>query len=183
MIGVDLKGMKHVLGIWIGEAESAKFWITHAQRGYPVLSKIKSQGTHDILLCCVDNLSGFSEAIAAAYPATRIQKCLVHQVRNSLRFVSYKDAKQVASALRAIYTVPSESAALAALDRFEAKWGQRYPLVVASWKTNWSELVTFFGFPPELRRLMYTTNVIESFNRQLRKLTKGKGLFPPMSRS
>ena len=130
------------------------------------------------MLCCVDNLSGFSEAIAAAFPQTLVQKCLVHQVRNSLRFVSYKDAKAVTAALRQVYTAPSESAALAALERFEAEWGHRYPLVVASWRKNWLELVAFFGFAPELRRLVYTTNVIESFHRQLRKVTKGKGLFP-----
>ena len=171
VIGVDLEGMKEVLGLWIGEAESAKFWLS-------VLSEIKSRGTQDILLCCVDNLSGFTEAIAAVFPETLVQKCLVHQVRNSLRFVSYKDAKAVTSALRQVYTAPSELAALAALDRFEQEWGHRYPLVVASWKRNWPELVTFFSFAPELRRLVYTTNVIESFHRQLRKVTKGKGLFP-----
>lgn len=171
VIGVDLEGMKEVLGIWVGEAESAKFWLS-------VLSEIRSRGTQDVLLCCVDNLSGFSEAIGAVFPATLIQKCLVHQVRNSLRFVSYKDAKAVTAGLRAVYQAPSETAALGALDRFETEWGQRYPLVVASWRRNWSELATFFGFAPELRRLIYTTNAIESFHRQLRKVTKGKGLFP-----
>lgn len=171
VIGVDLEGMKEVLGIWVGEAESAKFWLS-------VLSEIKSRGTADILLCCVDNLSGFSEAIAAVFPQTLIQKCLVHQLRNSLRLVSYKDAKAVTAALRQVYQAPSESAALAAIDAFEAEWGKRYPLVAASWRKNWSELSTFFSFPPELRRLIYTTNVIESFHRQLRKVTKGKGLFP-----
>jgi transposase-like protein len=171
VIGVDLEGMKEVLGLWIGEAESAKFWLW-------VLSEIKSRGTHAILLCCVDNLSGFSEAIAAAFPQTLVQKCLVHQVRNSLRLVSYKDAKAVTWALRQVYPAASEPAALAALDRFEEEWGHRYPLVVASWRKNGPELVTFFGVAPELRRLVYTTNVIESFHRPLRKLTQGKGLFP-----
>ena len=171
VIGVDLEGMKEVLGIWIGESESAKFWLS-------VLSEIKSRGTQDVLLCCVDNLMGFSEAIAAAFPQTQIQKCLVHQVRNSLRYVSYKDVKKLVSDLKCIYTASTESAAVAELDRFEEEWGQRYPLVVASWRKNWAEIATFFGFPPELRRLIYTTNVIESFHRQLRKVTKGKGLFP-----
>lgn len=171
VIGVNLEGMKDVLGIWVGEAESAKFWLS-------VLSEIKSRGTQDVLLCCVDNLTGFSEAIAAAFPKTQIQKCLVHQVRNSLRFVSYKDVKKFVADLKRIYTAPTESAAAAELDRFEEEWGQRYPLVVASWRKNWPEIATFFGFPPELRRLIYTTNVIESFHRQLRKVTKGKGLFP-----
>lgn len=171
VIGVDLEGMKEVLGIWIGESESAKFWLS-------VLSEIKSRGTRDVLLCCVDNLTGFSEAITAAFPQTQIQKCLVHQVRNSLRYVSSKEVKQVASDLRRIYTAPTEPAAVVELERFEEEWGQRYPLVVASWRSNWPELATFFGFPPEIRRLIYTTNVIESFHRQLRKVTKGKGLFP-----
>jgi transposase-like protein len=171
VIGVDLEGMKEVLGIWIGEAESAKFWLS-------VLSEMKSRGTTDVLLCCVDNLTGFSEAIAAAFPQTQVQKCLVHQVRNSLRFVSYKDVKKLVADLKRIYTAPTEVAASAELDSFEQQWGQRYRLVVASWRKNWAEIATFFGFPPELRRLIYTTNVIESFHRQLRKVTKGKGLFP-----
>lgn len=131
-----------------------------------------------MLLCCVDNLTGFSEAITAAFPKTQIQKCLVHQVRNSLRFVSSKDVKQVVAGLKGIYTAPTESAAVVELNRFEEVWGQRYPLIVASWRRNWPELATFFSFPPEIRRLIYTTNVIESFHRQLRKVTKGKGLFP-----
>jgi transposase-like protein len=171
VIGVDLEGMKDVLGIWIGETESAKFWLS-------VLSEVKSRGVEDILLCSVDNLTGFSEAIGAVYPATLIQKCVVHQVRNSLKYVSSKDRQEVVSALRSIYTAPSESAALVARERFEQQWGSKYPLVVESWRRNWSELVTFFGFTPELRRLMYTTNVIESFHRQLRKSTKGKSVFP-----
>ena len=171
MIGVDLEGMKEVLGIWIGEAESAKFWMS-------TLSEIKSRGTQDVLLCCVDNLTGFSEAIKAVFPGALIQKCLVHQVRNSLRYVSHKDAKAVVAGMKAIYTAPSEAAALIALDAFESEWGVKYPLVIAGWRRNWSELATFFGFAPELRRLIYTTNMIESFHRQLRKVTKGKSVFP-----
>jgi len=171
VIGVDLEGKKEVLGIWIGESESAKFWLS-------VLAEIKSRGTGDILLSSVDNLTGFSEAIVAVFPQTRVQKCIVHQVRNSLRFVSTKDRAAVVAGLRAIYTAPSESAALAALDRFEEEWGSRYGLIVTSWRTHWGELATFFGFSPDLRRLMYTTIVIESFHRQLRKVTKGKSVFP-----
>jgi transposase-like protein len=171
VIGVDLEGKKEVLGIWIGEAESAKFWLS-------VLSEIRNRGTRDILLTSVDNLTGFSEAISAAFPQTRVQKCIVHQVRNSLRFVASKDRKAVVAGLRAVYTAPSESAGLEALDRFEEEFGARYPLIVSSWRANWAELATFFEFTPELRRLMYTTNVIESFHRQLRKVTKGKSVFP-----
>ncbi len=171
VIGVDLEGMKEVLGIWVGEAESAKFWLS-------VLSEIKSRGTSDILICCTDNLSGFSEAIRAVFPLTQIQKCIVHQVRNSLKYVSSKDRQSVVNGLRSVYTSPSESLGLVALEEFESVWGKRYPLVVASWRSNWSELALFFSFSPELRRLIYTTNIIESFHRQLRKVTHGKALFP-----
>ncbi len=171
MIGVDLDGMKDVLGIWIGESESAKFWLS-------TLSEIKSRGTEDILICCTDNLTGFTEAIAAVYPNALIQKCIVHQVRNSLRYVSYKDAKSVVASMRAIYTSASESLALVALDRFEQEWGKTYPLAVEPWRRNWAELATFFGFAPELRKVMYTTNMIEGYNRQLRKVTKSKSVFP-----
>lgn len=171
MIGVDLDGMKEVLGIWIGESESAKFWLS-------TLSEIKSRGTHDILICCTDNLTGFSEAIGAVYPQALIQKCIVHQVRNSLRYVSSKDAKAVVASMRAIYTAASEALALVALERFEQDWGKTYPLAVSAWRKNWTELSAFFGFAPELRKVMYTTNMIESYNRQLRKVTKGKSVFP-----
>ena len=170
-IGVDLEGMKEVLGIWIGQSESAKFWLS-------VLSEMKNRGVGDILIASVDNLTGFSEAIAAAFPQTQIQKCLVHQVRNSIRYVSYKDIKQVTAGLKRVYSASSERVAAEALDVFEQEWGQRYPLVVASWRSNWSELSTFFDYAPEIRRLIYTTNVIESYHRQLRKVTKGKALFP-----
>ena len=171
MIGVDLEGMKEVLGIWIGESESAKFWLS-------TLSEIKSRGTQDVLLCCVDNLTGFTAAIKAVFPGALIQKCIVHQVRSSLRFVSSKDSQAVVAGMRAIYTAASEKLALVALDALEEEWGAKYPLVVAGWRRNWSELVTFFEFAPELRRLIYTTNMIESFHRQLRKVTKGKSVFP-----
>lgn len=171
MIGVDLDGMKDVLGIWIGESESAKFWLS-------TLSEIKSRGTEDILICCTDNLTGFSEAIGAVYPQALIQKCIVHQVRSSLRYVSHKDAKAVVASMRAIYTSASEALALVALEQFEQEWGKTYPLAIAPWRKNWAELSTFFLFAPELRKVMYTTNMIESYNRQLRKVTKGKSVFP-----
>jgi len=171
VIGIDLEGMKEVLGIWIGEAESAKFWLS-------VLTEMRNRGTNDILICCTDNLTGFSEAIAAVFPRTQVQKCVVHQVRNSLKYVSSKDRQPVAQALRLVYTAPTEAAARTELDRFEAEWGKKYPLVVSSWRSNWAELATFFGYAPELRRVIYTTNMIESYHRQLRKVTKSKGLFP-----
>jgi len=171
VIGIDMDGCKDVLGMYIGEHETSKFWLT-------VLNELKNRGVEDILICCVDNLTGFSEAILACFPQTEIQKCIVHQIRNSIRYVSYQDMKKLLAGLKPIYTAPSEDAALAALDDFEKTWGVKYPLVVQSWRRNWGEIATFFKYPPEIRKLIYTTNMIESYHRQLRKVTKGKAVFP-----
>lgn len=171
VIGVDMDGCKDVLGMYIGEHETSKFWLT-------VLNELKNRGVEDILICCVDNLTGFSEAILACYPNTEIQKCVVHQIRNSIRYVSYKDTKKLLTSLKPVYTAPSEEAALQYLDDFDKAWGARYPLVVRSWQRNWAELATFFKYPPEIRKIIYTTNMIESYHRQLRKVTKGKSVFP-----
>lgn len=171
VIGVDLDGNKDVLGMWIGENESAKFWLC-------VLNELRNRGVQDILIASVDNLTGFTEAIAACYPETEVQKCIVHQIRNSIRYVSYKDVKKVTAALKPIYTAPSEAAAQEELDRFEKVWGEKYPLIVRSWRNNWAEIATFFKYPPEIRKIIYTTNMIESYHRQLRKVTKGKSIFP-----
>lgn len=171
VIGIDLEGCKDVLGMWIGENESSKFWLT-------VLNELKSRGVEDILIICVDNLTGFSEAISACYPKTDIQKCVVHQIRNSLKYVSYKDYKGITAALKPIYKASTEEAARAELDQFEETWGTKYPMVIRSWRNNWDELSTFFRYPPEMRKLIYTTNMIESYHRQLRKVTKGKSIFP-----
>ncbi|MEK8130470.1 IS256 family transposase [Paenibacillus filicis] len=171
VIGVDLDGNKDVLGIWIGENESAKFWLS-------VLNELKNRGVQDILLVCVDNLTGFSQAISASFPKTDIQKCIIHQIGSSTRYVSYKDLKRVTADLKPIYKAPTEEAARAELDRFEEEWGTKYPLLVKSWRQNWEELSTFFAYPPELRKLIYTTNMIEGYHRQLRKVTKGKSIFP-----
>ncbi|RNB76712.1 IS256 family transposase [Brevibacillus fluminis] len=171
VIGVDLEGHKDVLGIWIGENESAKFWLH-------VLNELKNRGVQDILIISVDNLKGFTEAISASYPKTEIQKCVIHQIRNSIKYVSYKDLKKITSALKPIYKATTEEAALEELDQFERTWGEKYPLMVRSWRNNWSEIATFFKYPPEIRKLIYTTNVIESYHRQLRKVTKGKSVFP-----
>jgi putative transposase len=130
------------------------------------------------LIICTDNLTGFTEAIAACYPKTEVQKCIIHQIRNSFRFVSYKDLKAVSTDLKPIYKASTEEAARLELDRFEEKWGKPYPLILKSWRQNWDELSTFFRYPPEMRRLIYTTNMIESYHRQLRKVTKGKSIFP-----
>jgi transposase-like protein len=171
VIGIDLDGNKDVLGMWVGENESSKFWLG-------VLNDLKNRGVQDILITCVDNLTGFSQAIAASYPKTEIQKCIIHQIRNSTRYVSYKDLKKVTAALKPIYKAATEEAALLELDQFEEAWGSKYPLIIRSWRSNWDELATFFKYPPELRKLIYTTNMIESYHRQLRKVTKGKSIFP-----
>ncbi|EOS54892.1 MULTISPECIES: IS256 family transposase [Paenibacillus] len=171
VIGIDLDGNKDVLGMWIGENESSKFWLS-------VLNDLRNRGVQDILIICVDNLSGFSEAIAACYPKTEIQKCIIHQIRNSTRYVSYKDLKKVTADLKPIYKAATEEGALLELDRFEEVWGVKYPLIVRSWRNNWEGLSTFFKYPPEIRKLIYTTNMIESYHRQLRKVTKGKSIFP-----
>ena len=170
-IGVDLEGVKDVLGIWIGENESAKFWLS-------VINEIKNRGTKDILIVSVDNLSGFSDAIKAVYPETEIQKCILHQIRNSTRFISYKDIKAFTADLKKIYKAVNEEAALASLDELEERWSKKYPLAVKSWRTNWSELSTYLKYPEELRRIIYTTNTAESYHRALRKVTKAKSVFP-----
>lgn len=171
VIGIDLDGNKDVLGMWIGENESAKFWLS-------VLNELKNRGVQDILIACVDNLSGFTQAISACYPNTEIQKCIIHQIRNSTRYVSYKDLKKVTADLKPIYKAATEDLALLELDRFEEVWGAKYPLIIRSWRNNWAEIATFFKYPPEIRKLIYTTNMIESYHRQLRKVTKGKSIFP-----
>lgn len=170
-IGVDMDGNKDVLGMWIGETESSKFWLS-------VLNELKNRGVQDILIICVDNLTGFSEAIGASFPDTEIQKCIVHQVRNSVRYVSYKDLKKVTADLKPIYQAASEDLGREQLQVFSEKWGTKYPLIAKSWERNWVELSTFFKYPPEIRKIIYTTNMIESYHRQLRKVTKGKSIFP-----
>jgi transposase-like protein len=169
-IGTDLDGKKDVLGIWLGTNESSKYWLS-------VLNGLKSRGVSDILIASVDGLSGFVEAINTAFPQTEVQRCIIHQIRASSRYVSYKDIKQFTADLKPIYKAPTEDVALVALDEFEAKWGKKYPLGVKSWRVNWNELSTMFKYPPEIRKLIYTTNAIENFNRQLRKVTKTKSAF------
>ena len=170
-IGIDLDGKKDVLGMWVGENESAKFWAT-------VLNGLRNRGVEDIFIACTDNLNGFSDAIAAVYPKTDIQNCIIHQLRNSSKYVSYKDLKALMADLKAVYAAPDEASALAALELFSGKWGKKYPKISQSWQSNWANLSTYFKFPAELRKLIYTTNAIEGFNRQLRKVTKSKSVFP-----
>lgn len=169
-IGTDLEGRKDVLGIWLGANESSKYWLS-------VLNGLKNRGVSDILIASVDGLSGFVDAIHAAFPKTEVQRCIIHQIRSSCRYVSYKDIKQFTADLKPVYKAATEDIALAALDEFEAKWGAKYPLGVKSWRANWTELSTMFKYPPEIRKLIYTTNAIENFNRQLRKVTKTKSAF------
>ena len=170
-IGIDLDGKKDVLGMWVGENESAKFWAT-------VLNGLRNRGVEDIFIACTDNLNGFSDAIAAVYPKTDIQNCIIHQLRNSSKYVSYKDLKALMADLKAVYAAPDEASALAALELFSGKWDKKYPKISQSWQSNWANLSTYFKFPAELRKLIYTTNAIEGFNRQLRKVTKSKSVFP-----
>jgi len=171
VFGINIEGMKEILGIWIGESESAKFWMK-------VLADLKNRGVKDILICSVDGLKGFEEAITAMYPQTEIQQCIVHQIRTSTRFVNYKDRKQFCTDLKTIYTAPNETAGLTALDTFEDKWTNKYSYAIKSWRNNWSRLSTFFKYPEEIRRLIYTTNPIEAFNHRIRKVTKTKTAFP-----
>lgn len=169
-IGTDLEGKKDVLGIWLGATESSKYWLS-------VLNGLKNRGVEDILIASIDGLSGFVEALNVAYPKTEVQRCIIHQIRNSTRYVSYKDLKAFTADLKPIYKASDEALGISALDEFDAKWGKKYPLAVKSWRNNWAELATFFKYPPEIRKLIYTTNAIENFNRQLRKVTKTKSAF------
>jgi len=170
-ISVDLQGYKDVLGIWIGENESAKFWLN-------ILNDLKSRGVKDILISCVDGLSGFEEAINAAFPKTDIQRCIVHQVRYCCKFVSYKDRKAFCRDMKEIYSAPSEEAAIEALENFSKQWNAKYPYAIKSWENNWNILTTFFKYPQEIRRLIYTTNPIESLNSVIRKTARPKRIFP-----
>lgn len=170
-IGVNMNGRKDVLGIWVGENESAKFWVG-------ALNSLRNRGVEDILIACTDNLTGFSQAIEAVFPKTDIQNCIIHQLRNSCKYVSYKDIKALMADLKKVYTAVDEEAALNALDAFATAWDAKYPKISKSWYDNWANLSTYFKFPPELRKLIYTTNTIEGFNRQLKKVTKAKSVFP-----
>ena len=170
-IGINMEGLKEVLGMWIGENESAKFWLS-------VMNGLKNRGVQDILIACVDGLTGFPAAIEAVYPETEIQQCIIHQIRNTTKFVSYKDIKALMADLKNVYAAVDEQTALSELERFDEKWGNKYPKIAISWKTNWANLSTYFKYPQEVRTLIYTTNAIEGFNRQLRKVTKNKGVFP-----
>ena len=170
-LGIDLSGRKDVLGLWISDNEGAKFWLNN-------LTELKNRGLSDILIACTDNLTGMSDAIAAVYPKCEHQLCIVHQIRNSLKFVSYKDRKELAANLKPIYQAVTEDEAQSALEYFEEKWGKQYPQIAKSWYNNWDNLMIFLQYPEAIRRIIYTTNSIESLNNQLRKVTKNKRVFP-----
>jgi len=170
-LAINMEGQKEILGIWISKNEGAKFWLN-------VITEIKNRGVNDILIACVDGLKGFEEAINTVFPQTQVQLCIVHIIRNSLRFVPWKDRKSVAADLRLIYTAPNEAAALQALENFKAKWDNKYPTISDIWERNWSSIIPCLSYPADIRKVIYTTNAIESVNRQIRKIIKNKGVFP-----
>lgn len=170
VLGITMEGSKDILGIWIGEHESSKFWLN-------VLTELKSRGVRDVYLFCVDGLAGFREAIEAVYPNAGIQRCIIHQIRYSTRFVSYKDIKALMADLKLVYTAVTEDEALNNLIRFKEKWNKAYPSCVKTWEDNWDILSTFFAYPAEIRKIIYTTNIIEGLNRQFRQITKNKPSF------
>lgn len=170
-LGVNLRGDKELLGLWIEQHEGAKCWLN-------VLTELKNRGVADIFIACCDGLSGFPQAIETVYPRTQVQLCIVHMVRNSLTYVSWKDRKKVAKDLRTIYQAATLEEAEAALDRFANLWDEQYPTISRQWRRNWDHLSPFFAFPQEIRKVIYTTNAIESMNRGLRKIIKTRGAFP-----
>lgn len=171
VVGINIEGKKEVLGLWIAATEGAKFWLL-------VLNELKQRGLQDALIVCGDGLKGLPEAINAALPHAQVQLCIVHMIRNSLKFVPWKDRKTVAADLKNIYTAINEQEAYKALIAFREKWDRRYPMIGESWERNWSNIIPFLGYPPEIRKVIYTTNTIESINRGVRKITKNRSVFP-----
>ena len=171
ILGVTVDGYKEILSITVGANESSKFWLG-------MMNDLKNRGLKDVLFFCVDGLPGFKEAIQAAYPQAEIQRCIVHMLRNSFQYVSYKDLKKFASDFKAVYKAPTEDAALAELAGVKETWGKRYPYAISNWENNWEDLNSFFQFSDDIRRIMYTTNILEAVNRQYRKVTKTKSVFP-----
>jgi transposase-like protein len=167
--GID--GHKDILGIWIGEQEGAKFWLS-------VCNDLRNRGVEDILIACMDGLKGLPEAIKTVFPDVVIQNCIIHQIRNSLKYVVWKDQKEFMEDLKKVYKAVSEEVAMQELENLNVKWGKKYSVVINSWYNNWANLATYFSYPPEIRRIIYTTNALEGFNRQLRKVTKTKTIFP-----
>ncbi|EFD4962183.1 IS256 family transposase, partial [Escherichia coli] len=171
VLALNLSGKKEVLGLYLSESEGANFWLS-------VLSDLQNRGVRDILIACVDGLTGFPEAINSIYPQTEVQLCIIHQIRNSIKYVASKHHKAFMADLKPVYRAVSKAAAETALDELEARWGQQYPMVIQSWRRKWENLSAYFRYAPDIRKVIYTTNVIESVHRQFRKLTKTKGAFP-----
>lgn len=170
VLGINLEGRKHLLGMYVSQSEGAKFWLS-------VLTDLQQRGVKDILIACIDNLSGFEEAIVSIYPKTEVQSCVVHQIRNTIKYVASKDTRAVIADVKLIYQAVSKELAEEHLNGFEQKWDKKYPIITKSWRTNWHKLSTFFKYTADIRRIIYTTNTIEGFHRQIRKVTKTKGAF------
>ena len=170
-LGINIDGKKDLLGIWINDSEGANFWLS-------VLTEIRNRGVNDILIACVDGLKGFPEAINTAFPKTEIQCCVIHQIRNSLRYIASKDQKEFMKDLKEVYQATIKENAELKLSALDSRWGKKYPIVIKSWRNNWDNLSTYFKYPGEIRRIIYTTNIVEGLHRQLRKVTKNKSLFP-----
>ena len=164
-------GRKDLLGLWVGEAEGANFWLS-------ILTELRNRGVQDILIACIDGLKGFPEAISTIFPKTEVQLCIIHQIRNTLKYIASKDKKAFMKQLKTVYSAPTEEAALENLDILDETWGKKYSLALKSWKQNWEHLATFFKYPEEIRKVIYTTNVVEALHRQFRKVTKSRSLFP-----
>lgn len=171
ILGINKEGKKEILGMYVSESEGAKFWLQ-------VLTDLHNRGLKDILIASIDNLTGFSEAIASIYPKTEIQSCIVHQIRNSLKYVASKDQKEFLSDLKRVYRAETKALATTELDKLAAKWEKKYPVVIRSWQTNWDKLTTYFQYTEPIRKIIYTTNAVEGYHRQIRKVTKTKGAFP-----
>lgn len=171
VMAINMAGQKEVLGIWVGEHESASFWLG-------VCNDLKNRGLEDILIACKDGLSGFSEAISTVFPQTEIQLCIIHQIRNSMKYVPYKTQKELIADLKKVYQALTIEEAEMSFTAFKEKWGKRYPIIIRSWENNWLELTAYFKYPYEIRRMIYTTNIIEGYHRQLRKVTKTKTAYP-----
>jgi putative transposase len=170
VLGIDVEGRKDLLGIYISESEGANFWLG-------VLTDLQNRGVRDILIACIDNLKGFSEAIESVFTECNVQSCIVHQIRNSLKYVASKNQKEFMKDLKVVYKADTKEMAESGLDSLEEKWGKKYPVVIASWRNNWEKLSTYFGYTENIRRLIYTTNAVEGYHRQVRKVTKTKGAF------
>ena len=170
-LGVNIEGQKEVLGLWIADTEGSKFWLS-------VITELRNRGVEDILIACIDGLKGFPDAINSVFPETNVQLCIIHMIRNSTKYVSYKERKQICSDLKKVYTAVTETAALSKLDEFSAKWDSRYPMISLSWRNNWENLNEIFNYPEDIRKAIYTTNAIESLNSSLRKVIKKRSAFP-----